>query len=193
MNRLKKLREEKGLTQKDIAKIIGVKTSQAVGYYERGKRDMSTKTVQTLAKFFDVSAEYLLGGNNSKNSKKGDLNNLLIVPVLGRIPAGTPILATQNIIKHIPISTEMFSVNDDSDLFFLEVSGESMNKLIQNGSFVLVRKQETAENGDIVAAFANDDDEATLKRYKIIDKKSIMLEPESSDKTFKPIGSYTEW
>lgn len=187
MNRLKILREEKGLTQKDIAKIIGVKTSQAVGYYERGKRDMPTKTVQTLANFFGVSSDYLLGNSNKKNSDNNNLNNLLIIPILGRIPAGKPILANENIINHIPISTDMFSVKEDSDLFFLEVSGESMNKIIQNGAYVLVKKQEVAENGDIVVAIANDDDEATLKRYKVIDKQFIMLEPESSDETFEPI------
>lgn len=209
MNRLRLLREEKGLTQAELAEIIGIKTPQSIGNYELGKRDISTKYLIAFAKFFGVSTDYILGIDDSKILPNNSLNNLLTIPVVGKIPAGTPVLVTENIIKYIPISTDMFSVTEDKDLFFLEVSGESMNKVIQNNSYVLVKKQETAENGDIVVAIANDDDEATLKRYKVIDNQFIMLEPESSDETFKPIiinlktskfgiigkviGSYKEW
>ena len=62
-------------------------------------------------------------------------------------------------------------IKDDQELFFLKVDGESMNNIVDNGSYVLIRKQEYAENGDIIVALVNNDDEATLKRYKIIDKQ----------------------
>ena len=84
-----------------------------------------------------------------------------------------------------------------------------MNNIVDNGSYVLIKKQEYAENGDIVVALVNNDDEATLKRYKIIDKQFVMLEPDSSNPEFEPIivnlknqnfriigkviGSYKEW
>lgn len=187
MNRLKMLREEKGLTQSDLAKVIGVKTPQAIGTYESGKRDIATKYLISFAKFFGVSTDYILGIDDNRIPENEKLNNLLTIPVLGKIPAGKPILATENIIKYLPISAEMFSIKNESELFFLEVSGESMNKVVTNGSYVLVKKQETAENGNIIVAIANDDNEATLKRYKVIDKQFVMLEPDSSDEKFEPI------
>lgn len=66
MNRIKELREEKNLLQKDIADVIGV-TPQAIGMYERGDRDLSTSTVIQLSQFFGVSSDYLLGKSDDKS------------------------------------------------------------------------------------------------------------------------------
>ena len=111
--------------------------------------------------------------------------------------------------KYLPISPDMFSITEEQDLFFLKVDGESMNNVVANGSYVLVKKQDYAENGNIVVALVNNNDEATLKRYKIIDNQFIMLEPDSSFTEFEPIiinlknqnfriigkviGNYKEW
>lgn len=208
MNRLKILREEKNLNQADIAKILNT-TSAAAGQYERGVRDLSTDKLIKLANFFGVTTDYLLGISNTRVSNGADLNNLLHIPVLGKVPAGVPVLAVENIIKYLPIAPDMFSIKEEQDLFFLKVDGESMNNIVANGSYVLIKKQEYAENGDIVVALVNNDDEATLKRYKIIDKQFVMLEPDSSNSEFEPIivnlknqnfrivgkviGSYKEW
>lgn len=208
MNRLKILREEKNLNQADIAKILNT-TSAAAGQYERGVRDLSTDKLIKLANFFGVTTDYLLGISNTRVSNGADLNNLLHIPVLGKVPAGVPVLAVENIIKYLPIAPDMFSIKEEQDLFFLKVDGESMNNIVANGSYVLIKKQEYAENGDIVVALVNNDNEATLKRYKIIDKQFIMLEPDSSNPEFEPIivnlknqnfrivgkviGSYKEW
>lgn len=59
MNRIKFLREEKGLIQKDLAKLLGV-SIPAINYYENEKRSMDTKTASILADFFNVSVDYLL-------------------------------------------------------------------------------------------------------------------------------------
>lgn len=66
MNRLKQLRLERGLLQSDIAKIIK-KSERTVGFYETGERDMNTETLSTLADFFNVSIDYLLGKTNIRN------------------------------------------------------------------------------------------------------------------------------
>lgn len=208
MNRLKILREEKGFKKTELAKILDIK-SQSIGQYERGERDLSTERLIKFAEFFGVTTDYILGISNTRVSAGADLNNLLHIPVLGKIPAGTPVLAVENIIKYLPISPEMFSLNEEDDLFFLKVDGESMNNIIPNDSYVLVKKQEYAKNGDVIVAIVNDDEEATLKKYKIIDAQFIMLEPDSSSPNFEPIiinlksqnfrivgkviGSYKEW
>ena len=69
MNRLKLLREEKKLIQKDIAKLLNV-SIPAVNQYESGKRDMSTDTVIKLAEYFNVSTDYLLGKTDIRNPGK---------------------------------------------------------------------------------------------------------------------------
>ncbi len=98
-----------------------------------------------------------------------------IVPVVGRIRAGTPVLAVENLEGEISIDT---SLARGEDLFFLRVEGESMIEAhIQDGDYALIRSQPYAENGEIVAVLIGD--EATLKRfYK--DTDMIRLEPANS-------------
>ena len=102
------------------------------------------------------------------------------VPMVGQVAAGEPILAVQNIESYFPIPTE-FMPNEES--FMLKVKGESMiNAGIFNGDNVLVKKQPTADNVDIVVALV--DDSATVKTfYK--ENGHIRLQPEND--TMDPI------
>ena len=102
------------------------------------------------------------------------------VPMVGQVAAGEPILAVQNIESYFPIPTE-FMPNEES--FMLKVKGESMiNAGIFNGDNVLVKKQPTANNGDIVVALV--DNSATVKTfYK--ENGHIRLQPEND--TMDPI------
>lgn len=77
MNRLKLLREERGLYQKDLAKILNVSVP-AVNQYENGKRDMSTETLMTLAEYFNVTTDYLLGKSNERNPSNLDSDKINI-------------------------------------------------------------------------------------------------------------------
>lgn len=83
------------------------------------------------------------------------------VPILGRVAAGEPLLAVENIEDYFPIPTEYLP---NADLYMLQVKGESMiNAGILNGDHVLVQKQSTASHGDMVVAMI--DDSATVKTY----------------------------
>lgn len=62
-----------------------------------------------------------------------------------------------------------------------------MNKKVKNGDFALIHKQDYAENGDIVVAIVNGDNEATLKKYKQLNEQFILLEPMSTDSSIEPI------
>lgn len=75
MNRLKFLREEKGLYQSDIAKILGISTS-AVGFYENEKRDMSPEVIIQLANYFGVTTDYLLGKSDIRNPEKINIDEM---------------------------------------------------------------------------------------------------------------------
>ncbi len=87
--------------------------------------------------------------------------SLVELPLVGRVAAGTPILAEQNIEEEVPLPTSLFG---DRNSFLLTVHGDSMiNAGIYDGDTLLVREQSTANNGDIVVAMI--DDRATVKTY----------------------------
>jgi repressor LexA len=96
------------------------------------------------------------------------------LPVVGRVAAGTPILAQENIEDYFPLPAEFVR---DADTFILRVRGDSMiGAGIHDGDFVIVRRQPTARNGDIVVARI--EDEATVKRF-YRESDHIRLQPEN--------------
>ena len=102
------------------------------------------------------------------------------VPLVGRVTAGLPILATQNIEEYLVLPQEMLG---SDDLFCLRVQGESMIDVgILDGDIIVVRQQETAENGEIVVAMI--EDEATVKRI-FYEPERVRLQPENA--TMEPI------
>ena len=105
------------------------------------------------------------------------------IPLLGTIACGLPILAEENIEALIAVSTKL--AKPTNKYFLLHAKGDSMNeKGINNGDLVLVKQQNSADNGDIVLALI--DDEATIKELRI-NKDNVLLIPRSSNKTHTPI------
>ena len=105
------------------------------------------------------------------------------VPLVGIVTCGAPILAEQNIEALIPVSTSL--AKPGYKHFMLRASGKSMNLAgINDGDVLLVRQQNTAENGAIVVALI--DDEATVKTFE---KKGsiVILRPQSTESKYKPI------
>lgn len=107
-------------------------------------------------------------------------NHLFNIPILGKIAAGQPILAEEYLEGYLPMDPNIYGMKTPDDYFYLRVAGESMNLKIHNGDYALIHKQDYAEDGDIVVAIVNGDDEATLKRYKRISDNTIALEPMST-------------
>ena len=98
------------------------------------------------------------------------------VPVIGRVAAGSPILAEQDTDGTIPFPAFM---TDENEYFVLAVRGNSMiGAGISDGDYVLVKRQNTANNGDIIAAMIDGD--ATVKRY-FVERDCIRLQPENPD------------
>jgi len=104
--------------------------------------------------------------------------DLVDVPLIGKVTAGEPILAQENIENVFPLPKDMLP---DAEVFMLSVKGDSMiNAGILSGDYVLVQPTSTAENGDIVVALL--EDEATIKRfYK--ENDYIRLQPENPSMT----------
>lgn len=103
-------------------------------------------------------------------------------PVIGKVTAGIPITAVENIEEFVPIPSS--TAGPDENLFVLVIDGESMIEAgILDGDMVIVKQQNTAQNGDIVVAMT-EDDEATVKRF-FKEKDHIRLQPENS--TMEPL------
>jgi repressor LexA len=95
------------------------------------------------------------------------------VPVLGRVAAGKPTLAIENIEDVVPLARDWA---EGEEVFMLQVKGESMSPYILPGDYVLVRCQPSADNGDVVVALI--DDEATVKRF-FLKGGEVLLKPDN--------------
>lgn len=185
MNRLRFLRNEKGESLEKIAKFLNV-TIQTISNYETEKRDMTPDTILKLSEYFDVSTDYLLGKsdikNNHSNIDESD-KKFYMCPVYGQISAGQPNWAEECIEGRLPIDPDLMGIINPEEHFFLRVNGESMNKIIKNGAFALIHKQDIVEDGEIAAVLVNGYD-ATLKKFTR-QGDMIILEPQSDDESFK--------
>lgn len=124
-------------------------------------------------------------GHISESKTTTDTNittcEVVSIPLLGRIPAGMPIFAHENILEYLPTPTDWVK---DGEYFYLQVTGDSMiNARIFDGDKVLIRQQQDVENGEIAAVRINGFD-ATLKRVKK-SADNIILYPENPE--FEPI------
>ena len=105
------------------------------------------------------------------------------VPLLGSVPCGTPILTEENIQAGFPVSIKL--ARPPYKYFLLRAKGDSMNKKgIDEGNFVLVKQQSTAENGETIVALV--DNEVTIKEYSA-SRHTVVLRPRSTNKIHKPI------
>jgi repressor LexA len=106
-----------------------------------------------------------------------------VIPLLGRVAAGMPVLSPENREGDVMVDLAHYSLRTSHNLFALKVRGESMiNAHIMDGDTLLVRAQTTAQDGDIVVALV--EGEATVKRF-FSEKNGIRLQPENSE--MKPL------
>jgi repressor LexA len=105
------------------------------------------------------------------------MQTVINVPIIGKVTAGSPITAVENVEEYFPLPASFG--NSDDHIFMLEIMGDSMIEAgILDGDYVIVKQQRTANNGDIVVAMT-EEDEATVKRfYK--EKDHFRLQPENS-------------
>lgn len=169
MNRIKFLREEKDIYQKDLAKLLGV-SIPAINYYENEKRAIDTETASALADYFNVSIDYLLGKSDIRNPE----NKIptIKIPLLGTVKAGYDYLAEENIIDYVSVTDSSLNNND---FFALRVKGNSMVPEIYENDIAIVKKQDDFENGDYVVALVNGDEATIKKGYKT--DSGLLLQP----------------
>lgn len=176
--RIAEARKEKGLSQADLAKRMGT-TQQNVQRWETGAVNMRADTLVKMSRILNKSIGYLLGFTADSETVVTSESE---VPLYGAIAAGTP-------IEMIPID-ETFSIPSElhdkyPDAFLLKVQGESMNRIIPNGSYALIDPcLNVEENGKPYAVCVNGFD-ATIKRVKML-AHGVELIPDSNDPTYRP-------
>lgn len=162
---LRQQRIAHGLTQQELGNMVGLK-KEAIYKYEKGivvnpKRSL----IEKLAKIFSISPSYLLGISDSESSYSTR------IPVLGKVVAGIPIEATEEILGYEDITEHMAKTGE---YFALRVNGDSMFPNICDGDTVIVKKQNCVESGDIAIVLINGN-EATCKKIKITDNGITLI------------------
>ena len=170
--RIKKCRLENGLTLLEVANALGVREATAQRYESGEIKNLKQKTLLEMAKIFGCTPAYLMGWDERDDTPAGE-NSL---PLLGKIAAGQPILATEDCEYFSPIS-------DTRADFCLRVKGDSLiGAGIKDGDIVFIRKQDSVDDGEIAAVLV--EDEATLKRVYITDDAVTLI---SENPKYKPM------
>ncbi|GEA15323.1 MAG: repressor LexA [Moorella sp. (in: firmicutes)] len=141
-------------TVRDICRATGLRSSSTVhGHLNRLEKKGYIRRDPTRSRAIEILTPHPGLPHTSRN--------IVSIPLLGKITAGQPILAVENIEEVFPLSSELAG---SEDAFMLQVQGDSMIEAgILEGDYLIVRPQDRAENGDIVVALLGD--EATVKYF----------------------------
>lgn len=166
--RLRNLRKNKKLTLRELGEKLNTSFS-LLAMYERGERDPSVDKLELIADFFNVSTDYLLGRTNIINSQDSNYNHQIPYKINMNKP---PVISEKNIINN----KELTKREENTDkYFYLEVSGDWMTgSRIHPGDKILVKKQDSIENGNIAVVVINKS-LVTIKRIYVISDRIILL------------------
>lgn len=181
--RLKQARELRNITLEEAGNKIGVHKSTILRWENGETEKFKIPMLETLASLYNVNPAWLMGYDVPMERQKEESNVFPVpdipkkIPVVGKISAGMPILAVENIegYEFAPSS----QIKEGYTYFYLRVQGDSMNMKFNEGDIVLVQKQNFLENDEIGVILVNGDD-ATVKKYKS-ENGLVILEPMSTN------------
>lgn len=177
-------------TVREICNLVGFKSTASAKYYldkleEQGairKGDNKNRAIEVVEKNTEgddkISRQQFVSSDVESVSSESVFSNLITVPMLGNVAAGSPLYADVENDSQYTIPSDYF--NCKGQMFLLNVKGESMKNIgILNEDMVLVRQQNVAKDGDVIVAQI-DNNEVTLKRYYNCGSY-IRLKPENDD------------
>lgn len=176
--RIKELRKQKKLTQNDLSKLTGYKQN-TISSHENGTRGIDEIDIMNYCEALGVTPTDLF-----QKEPQPQLETLPVkkIPVVSKISAGLPIYSEENLIDYIYFATN--KLNSDKEEFGLKVSGDSMDKIFQDGDIVVVEKDSVVENGQLGVVMINGYN-ATVKRIRY-NGDQIILIPESNNTNHYP-------
>jgi repressor LexA len=165
-----------------VSKDTGIAAS-TLSDWKSGRSTPKTEKIKLIADYFGVSLEYMIGKSESMVGR-ADMLDSTRIPIIGEIRAGSPIITNESVLGY-----EYADVGESDEYFYLKVQGNSMKNIgMVDGSLVLFRKQQYAEDGEIVACLVGGDS-ATVKRFRR-SKKNVYLMPENEE--YEPIKLSTD-
>ena len=183
-NVLKRRRKELGLTLLQVAEAMGVSEATVQRWESGSIKSVRCDKIDKLAKVLKVEPAEIMGWDTPKQKSDKlekfsadiiDLFDMKRIPILGKIRAGMPIYAAENIEGYT-----LTDLNGGAEYFGLRVTGDSMNAArIHEGDIVIVRRQDIVENGQIAVVLIDGQD-ATLKRFNR-DGDIVTLMPQSTN------------
>ena len=186
MNKIRELRKQNNITQKNLCKKLKISQPTLSGY-ETGKHQPDNDTLSKIADYFKVSIDYLLNRETTIQNKI-DINSLEVykIPLVGKVIAGIPIETDEYIEGYVYINYK-----PANEYFALRVFGDSMiNAGIKERTILICHKQTYANNGDIVVALYNG--AQTVKYYKEDEKGNKYLVPANNNYLPIPITEKDE-
>lgn len=178
-NRIRKRREQLGMTQDQLAQRAGYKSRTSINKIELGVQAVTQKKIKPIADALLTTPDYIMDWLDEIELEPLPKNIIPIekrkVPMIGEVACGEPITANQDFQSYVEIGAD---INCDC---CLRARGDSMkNVRIHDGDIVFIKRQPMVENGDIAAIIIGD--EVTLKRFYYYQENNlIILKPENSE------------
>lgn len=182
---IKHLRENKRWTKKEMSEILGITSYTTITKWEKGENHPRGKEIKQLCELFNVSADYLLGIESINESDRINYYKYYPVAVSAGVLENIDSV-TRKDIKMIPMTNGMMGKYAGSnDVFFVDINGTSMNKVIAPGSKICIKpiyNFESLKDGDIVL-FSKDGEFSIKRFYNDIENIRMIFRPESTDKS----------
>lgn len=172
---IKQLRENKGLSQDELAKKTGYTSRSSIAKIEKGEVDLPRSKIIAFAEALDTTPGYLMGWTDIPSSPENEtkhFDNIFPIsakkfPLLGEIACGEPIFANEDRESYVMAGTDI-----DAD-FCLKANGDSMiGARIFDGDIVFIKKTDTVDNGEVAAVII--DDEVLLKRFYYFPSENLL-------------------
>lgn len=170
-DRIRQRRKELGLTAEQVAEKLGKNRATIYRYESNEIENLPSAVLEPLAEVLSTTPANLMGWDVEEHSNNSKRSIGIKIPVLGKISAGLPLYATEDIIDYEEISEEQ---NRTGEFFCLQINGSSMEPRMTTGDVVVVRKQKNVENGEIAVVIVNGND-ATVKKVKHTEEGLILI------------------
>lgn len=190
-DRIRKLREDKDISQEELARRCGYSSRSTISKIEKGERNLTGDKIQVIADVLGVRPSYLMDGEEPTSLCAPEVTeDTVVFPVIGEIAAGYDYPAYEDWSgETVEIPKSYLHGRSRDDFFVLSVKGDSMYPQYMDGDKVLILKQSTMNRSGEIGAIIYDGDMATLKKIEYVDGedwvKLIPINPEYTPKTIR--------